>query len=277
MNSVIITKRKKHVKHIMRPNYKYTRYLIMYKEEMTMSKMKKIENELKMKMQSAFSSTTDRKKAVHLTATAGAGIVAVLPIGIDAWALRLAEVIMVICIASSYGEKLTKSAAKGIMLSSFAQLAGEAVAISALEAAEASKVATVSTGVGPVLAYAVKTSIAVALIESVGHMVIAYYEKPDSLGAKACQVTETVGLIADVTRAINTFSGNKTSAFERISSESSLEEGNEVSFKGNGRSMGHSEKYWKEKAAEALAKGDKSGYDFAIKRLKEAIENGLKK
>ena len=116
-----------------------------------------IEKELMEKMQNAFSTTQDRRKAVHLAAAAGAGIVAALPIGIDAWALRLCEVIMVVCIASSYGERLTKSSAKGIMLSSFAQLAGEAAAIAALEAAEAAKIASVGTGIGPVAAFAIKT------------------------------------------------------------------------------------------------------------------------
>lgn len=159
-----------------------------------------IEAKLTQKMQEAFSSMEDRKAAIHLTAASGAAIVAALPIGIDAWALRLAESIMVICIAGSYGEKLTKSAAKGLMLSSFAQLAGEAVAITALEAAEASKLAAAATGVGPVVAYGIKSSVAVGLIETVGHLVISYYEKPQGLGAKACKTTETIGLVADISR-----------------------------------------------------------------------------
>ena len=162
----------------------------------------KIEKKLTLAMNNAFSSTSDRKKAIHFAAVAGAAIVAVLPIGIDAWVLRLAEIIMVICIASSYGEKLTKSAAKGLFLSSFAQLAGESLAFASLEALEITKVASSPTGVGPAAAYAVKTTIAVSLIETVGHMVIAYYEKPDGVGSKLCTSAEGIGAVADVMRLV---------------------------------------------------------------------------
>ena len=222
-------------------------------------------------MQKAFSGAEDRKAAIHLTAVAGAGIVASLPLGIDAWALRLAEVIMVICIAASYGEKLSKSAAKGIMLSSFAQLAGEAAAFTALEAAETAKVATVATGAGPVVAYGIKSGIAVTLIETIGHLVIAYYEKSGSIEAKVCKVVENIGFAADVTRAASVvvgFTDNLDTSTIDNSSES-------ISFTGNSRegySSGHSESYWKDYAKKAEKEGRSASYDFAEKRYKEAVE-----
>lgn len=164
-----------------------------------------IEKRITYRMQKAFSTKKDRKKAIHVAAVAGAGIVALLPIGLDAWALRVAEIIMVICIASSYGEKLTKSAAKGLLLSSFAQLAGETVAIAALEALEAGKVASSATIIGPIAAYGTKAGIAVGLIETVGNLVITYYERPNSLGNTACRTAEFIGGAADISRVIELF------------------------------------------------------------------------
>lgn len=253
-----------------------------------------IDMKLTKKMHAAFSSTQDRKNAVHLTATAGAAIVAALPIGMDAWALRAAECILICCIAGSYGEKLTRSAAKGLMLSSFAQLAGEAAAITALEAAEAARIAN------PVIVYGIKSGIAVTLIEAVGRLAIAYYEKPGGVGHKLCKGAEKIGFTADVTRALG-YVGKKTeklvglepspdsqsdvSDTARIiskqarslvsgqeSSVADLHAANAVSFTGSeGYSYSHSESYWKEQAAKALAEGRKSGYDYAMKRLKEAV------
>lgn len=227
----------------------------------------KIEKKLTTTMQNAFSSTKDRKNAVHLTAVAGAGIVAALPVGIDAWALRLAEVIMVICIAASYGEKLTKSAAKGLMLSSFAQLAGETAALTALEAAETAKVASIGTGVGPAVCYGIKASVAVSLIEAVGHLVIDYYEKPNSLSAKVCKTTEKIGLIADISRVTTAVSMSADHTQDTLSDAEGATE--QISF---GHSYGHSAKYWLEKAAEEAEAGRRSGYEYAMKRYKEAIE-----
>lgn len=160
----------------------------------------KIEKKITEAMSSTFKNMADRIKAVHAAAAAGAGIVAALPIGVDAWALRAAEIAMVVCIASSYGEKLTKSAAKGLMLSSFAQLAGGTAAVAALEALEAGKMASAPTGAGPAAAYIAKSAIAVGLIEAVGNLVIAYYEDPDSLGGEACRAAEKVGAMADLVR-----------------------------------------------------------------------------
>ena len=232
---------------------------------------KEIENKLTEKMQSAFSTTQDRKNAVHLAAAAGAGIVATLPIGIDAWALRLCEVIMVVCIASSYGERLTKSAAKGIMLSSFAQLAGEAAAITALEAAEAAKYATVGTGIGPVAAFTIKSGIAVGLIEAVGRLLISYYENKDGLGAKACVVAEKIGFAADVSRVTTAVSG----AISASGSGDKKNGSRYISFMGNkeGSYVGHAESYWKSKLAGAIERGEKGLAEHYRECLAKAIAN----
>lgn len=173
----------------------------------SIKKTDKIENKITQAMMRKFQSTSDRKKAIHLSAAAGAAIVATLPMGTDVIALRTCEVVMVMLIAGSYGEKLTKSAAKGLMLSSFAQLVGEKAAIAALEAAEAGKFASSGTVVGPFIAWGIKSSIAVGLIESLGHIVIKYYENPNGLGAKACKVAEGVGLVADIGRVAHMVSG----------------------------------------------------------------------
>ena len=199
-------------------------------------KRKDIEQKITIAMQSVFSTKKDRKMAIHVAAAAGAGIVAILPVGIDAWALRIAEIVMVICIASSYGEKLTKSAAKGLLLSSFAQLAGETAAFAALEALEVGKVASLPTGAGPIAAYAAKAGIAITLIETVGNLVIAFYEKPNGIGSIACKTAEVIGAAADIARIkealaglIETISGGSEAA------EAGLEGtggNNEISFKG---------------------------------------------
>lgn len=198
----------------------------------------RIEETLMQKMKGAFSSTTDRKAAIHLTAVAGAAIVAALPIGIDAWALRIAEIIMVICIAGSYGEKLTKSAAKGLMLSSFAQLVGEGAAITALEVAEASRIAAAISGAGPVIAYAIKSGIAVGLIETVGHLAISFYEHPKGVGAATCKAMEAVGLVADISRAMSlvansTDTANIIHSDDNLPSSSPLNGKKEISFCGS--------------------------------------------
>ena len=75
---------------------------------------RKIESEMTQKFKAA---SGNPKLAIHLAAVAGAFICALLPIGIDVWGLRTCEVIMIICIASLYGEKLTKAAARGILAS----------------------------------------------------------------------------------------------------------------------------------------------------------------
>ena len=109
------------------------------------------------------------KKAIHIAAATGAGICAALPIGLDAWGLRTCEAVMVICIASMYGEKLTIAAAKGVLASSFGQTVGQVVALSALEAANTAGI------LSPAAAYVIKGGVAVSLIEIIGHVAMAHY------------------------------------------------------------------------------------------------------
>lgn len=229
---------------------------------------RKIEMNLTEKMQNAFRSTQDRKKSVHLAAAAGAAIVAALPIGIDAWALRLCEIIMVVCIASSYGEHLSKSAAKGIMLSSFAQLAGETAAIAALETAEAAKYATVGTGIGPVAAFGIKSSIAVGLIETVGWLIISYYENSNRVGKKACTFAEGIGCVADITR-LATVVSNVTEHVAYTARSTQL------SFMGRkeGTYNGHTESYWRDRLKSAIKRGDKVDIKYYSEWLEKAILN----
>ena len=132
---------------------------------------KQIEEKLHASMTQAFDTAgANPKQAIHLAAAAGAAVCAVLPVGADVWGLRTCEVVMVLCIASLYGEKLTKAAARGILASSFGQLAGEAVALTALEAANGAGF------LNPALAYAIKSGVAVALIEAIGHAALRHYE-----------------------------------------------------------------------------------------------------
>lgn len=156
---------------------------------------RKIESEMTQKFKAA---SGNPKLAIHLAAVAGAFICALLPIGIDVWGLRTCEVIMIICIASLYGEKLTKAAARGILASSFAQLVGEAAALTALEAAD------VANLLNPCLAYGIKASIAVSLIEAIGHEALKHYDKKYKAGEKrkltAFDAICVAGGAADVAR-----------------------------------------------------------------------------
>ena len=87
----------------------------------------------------------DPKKAIHTTALSSAMIVAALPIGIDAWALRLCECLMLMSIYSHYNIKLSQSAAESLLTAAFAQAVGEAAAYTALEAADAAAILTGGT------------------------------------------------------------------------------------------------------------------------------------
>ena len=175
---------------------------------------------------------------------------------------------MVVCIASSYGERLTKSAAKGIMLSSFAQLAGETVAIAALEAAEAAKYATVGTGIGPVAAFTIKSGIAVGLIEAVGWLVISFYESKDGFGAKACTAAERIGFVADVPRLTGAVSDAVSSNDREVKSSS-------ISFTGQkeGKYHGHTESYWRSRLESAIKRGDPIDIKYYTEWLEKAIAN----
>lgn len=161
-----------------------------------------IERKLESKMTEKFNSASGNPKlAIHLSAAAGAVICAILPVGLDVWALRTCEVIMIICIASLYDEKLTKSAARGILVSSFAQLVGEATALTLLTAANTANL------FNPVVAYGIKSSIAVGLIESIGHEALKHYERkhkdPEKQTITAFDAMCAVGGIADAARIVN--------------------------------------------------------------------------
>lgn len=231
-----------------------------------------IEKKLESQMVEKFQSVSDTKIAIHLTALVGAAICAALPIGVDVGALRLAEVIMIICIASRFGEKLTRSAARGILASSFAQLVGEGAALSALAAADAANL------LNPLLAYGIKSSIAVGLIEAVGHIALRHYEKKyEDLKKKQITAFDAIcvaGGIADVAR-VTSLAGDLIKAPHAPSSNTSAQ----VAFTGSreGFSAGHSESWWKKKIAEAIAEGNAASRRHAEKRLEEAIQDRLAK
>lgn len=143
---------------------------------------------------------------------------------------------MIICIASRFGEKLTRSAARGILASSFAQLVGEGAALSALAAADAANL------LNPLLAYGIKSSIAVGLIEAVGHIALRHYEKKyEDLKKKQITAFDAIcvaGGIADVAR-VTSLAGDLIKALHAPSSNTSAQ----VAFTGSheGFSAGHSE------------------------------------
>jgi len=135
--------------------------------------------------------------AVHTTAAAAAAIVAVCPIGIDAWALRLAEVLMLVSIYGHYNVKVSTSVARTIMTSGFAQVVGEGVALAALEAANAAII------LHPAVGYGIKCGIAVSLIEAVGIATIKSLEGGGSPAAEALvNAMCAVGLGGDLNRAV---------------------------------------------------------------------------
>lgn len=113
----------------------------------------------------------EAKKIIHSTALAGAATVMWLPIGADAIALRGEEIAAIVMVAKIYGQNITKGAAAGLMSSGFAQMVGEKLALAALEASRATGMA----------AYAIKSSIAVSLIEAVGMCAIDYFEELSSI------------------------------------------------------------------------------------------------
>lgn len=161
-----------------------------------------IERKVEAKMTQKFSSESGNPKhAIHMAAVAGAGICALCPIGLDVYALRTCEVIMIICIAALYKEKLTKAAARGIFASSFAQLVGENLALASLAAANSANI------LNPLLAYGIKSSIAVGLIEAVGHTALNHYKKKYASKTDnkitAFDAICAVGGIADATRIVN--------------------------------------------------------------------------
>ena len=134
-------------------------------------------------------------EAVHATAVAAAGIVALLPVGLDAWALRTAEILELASIYSHYGVKISTSMAKTIMTSAFAQTVGEAVALAALEAADGAII------LNPAIGYSIKCGVAVSLIEAIGIATIKSLDGGGSAAAEALvNAMCAVGLGGDLNR-----------------------------------------------------------------------------
>lgn len=188
------------------------------------------------------------EKAIHGTATAAAGIIALLPIGVDAWALRLSEVLMLISIYSHYGVKLSKSAAESMMSAAFMQAVGEVAAITALEAADAAAIST--GGLGALPAYGIKVGIAVSLIETVGWTTVKYLEG-NKIAEKAIHIADSIGVAADIARITGVFMKDEEKATP-VLSEPAAKSGGVVSF--TGCYAGRTEAGWKMEAAEWLKK-----------------------
>ena len=172
------------------------------------------------------------KHAIHGTAISAAAIVAILPIGMDAWALRLAEIYMLLSIYSHYGIELSESAAESLLTAAFAQAAGELAAFAALEAADVAAVATAGAS------YLICYGIAAGLIETIGWLTVRKLE-----GSKAAKAVissmEAVGAVADVMRVESAIGAALTDgdAIGRVSAH-----GHEVSFCGS--YAGSTESQW---------------------------------
>lgn len=165
----------------------------------------------------------DPRKAIHATALSSALIVAALPIGVDAWALRLAECLMLMSIYAHYDIKLSQSAAESLLTAAFAQAVGEAAAYAALEAADAAAVLTGG------ISLAICIPIAAGLIEAVGWTTIKYIEG-NGVAKVAIRTMEIVGGVADINRLANAVSASvptETSDSSAISSTN-----NPISFTG---------------------------------------------
>lgn len=160
--------------------------------------MQKTKGKIYAKLEKVFNTMAckDPKKAVHKTALAAAMIVAVLPVGIDAWALRISEIMMLMSVYAHYGKKLTDSAAESLLTSAFAQTVGEAAAYASLEACDAAAI------LNPLAVYGIKLGIAVGLIEAIGWASVQYLE-----GCKAAKIAvrtmQAVGALADAERVID--------------------------------------------------------------------------
>ena len=134
-------------------------------------------------------------EAVCVTAASAAAIVAALPPFLDTWALRLAEVLMLVSIYSHYGVKISTSVARTIMTSGFAQTVGSEVALVALEAADAAIV------LNPLIGYGIKVSIAVGIISAIGLATIKSLDGGGSPAAEALvNAMCSVGLGGDLNR-----------------------------------------------------------------------------
>ena len=104
------------------------------------------------------------RKRIHWWAAIGGATAAALPVGADAAALAAEEVLMTIRIASMFGEKISKSAAEGIIASTVGSVAGTAI----FESLNLGYPATIPA----------KTAVAVGVIEALGNAIYEmYYNK----------------------------------------------------------------------------------------------------
>lgn len=167
----------------------------------------------------------DPKTAIHETAVAAAVVVALLPIGLDAWALRLCEIKMLMSIYSHYGISISQATAESFLTAAFAQAVGEMAAYGMLEAADTYAIAT--AGLAAPVTYAICTGVATTLIETVGWTTVKYLE-----GSKTAEVAvramEGIGLATDIGRATGAASGGISTA-----DSSRRNNSNKISFGSN--------------------------------------------
>lgn len=106
---------------------------------------------------------------IHMWAAAGGATAALLPVGLDATALIVQEVLMVIQIGSLFGVKIEEATARGILTATIASgvgVAAHAALIAGLEAAN----------LGYPFTIPVKIGVAVGIIELVGRATYSYFE-----------------------------------------------------------------------------------------------------
>ncbi len=233
-----------------------------------------LNNTLKTKIEKKLQKIFDKmacenpEDAIHGTALTAAGVVALLPIGIDAWALRACEIYMLMSIYSHYGVKLTKSTAESLMTAAFAQAVGEAAAYIALESANAAAYAT--GGLGAPAAYAIKVGIATTLIEAIGWTTVKHIEG-NKLASAAIHIADGIGVASDVSRVVGAIAGTSTTTTSSASSPS-----NPISFTGaikEGTHLGHVESYWKLQYEIALKNGNTASAEHYWNWWQKAIAN----
>ena len=111
----------------------------------------------------------EHSNQIHMWAAGGGATVAVLPVGLDAAALILQEILMVIQIGSLFGVNIENSTSQGILTATIASsigVAAHAVAVAGLEGAN----------LGYPFTIPVKIGIAVGIIELVGRASYTYFE-----------------------------------------------------------------------------------------------------
>lgn len=104
-----------------------------------------------------------KRNVIHKWATVGGATAGALPIGPDAIALAAEEVLMVIHVGGLFGISLTHAGAEGIIAAHLGGLVGGAI----FEAAN----------IGYPFTIPLKISIAVGVIEALGHTAYSYFEK----------------------------------------------------------------------------------------------------